>query len=130
MAIDAHAMKVVKAAYAGWECEDVSKKRGCGFDLHFRRGNDERRVEVKGTVGDGSSVSLTAMEVHNAREEPKGAVLAIVSGIVLELVDGKVEASGGVLRQLDPWRVDDHGALRPTEYSYRVFADLDPEPGE
>lgn len=102
----------------GWTVEDVGLYRP--YDLHCRKGSLELRVEVKGTTGDGSAVLLTPGEVVHAREHHNMALM-IMSGIVLsEDASGAVIASGGTLKILNPWDLDEDGELRPTGYSYSL----------
>lgn len=105
-----------------WDVEDVSAQKR-GYDLHASRGDEERHVEVKGTIGSGASVILTRNEVRHARANPALAVLAVVSGIRLSGEGTSWEADGGRLRDFDRWRIED-GALEPRSYEWV----LPPEP--
>ena len=119
VAIENYAMNLAWKFYDsdGWKIEDVHGNRP--YDYVVRKGNQEKRVEVKGTTTDGSGVILTPNEVENARTW-KDLCLFIVRGIVItRLPNGGVEASGGSLAIFDPWRIDD-GKLEPLGYKYQV----------
>jgi hypothetical protein len=116
-AIEARAVEVatVELAKSKWHVENVGLYRS--YDLHCTRLREEKRVEVKGTTGDGSSVLLTPNEVAHARTH--NVALMVVSGIVLETNDdGTITGTGGDLRVVDPWVIDDDGELKPTGYGY------------
>jgi hypothetical protein len=117
-AVELRAMAVVEAdlVAAGWDVEDVSSQKR-GYDLHATRGAEELHVEVKGTIGDGTSVLLTPNEVRHAREHSRSVVLGVVRNITLRQDDGRWLASGGDLRMLDRWRLDD-GVLEPVGYEW------------
>lgn len=123
-AVERRAMEEAARHYreAGWEVEDVSSRRGLGYDIRCTRNGEELRVEVKGVSTDGSEVHLTRNEVDRAREYPR-PVLFVVSGIEVSYADGgSPAASGGQARILDPWRIGD-GELTALAYSYRLPAD-------
>lgn len=120
-AIELHAVARATAELErdGWGVEDVSLYRP--YDLHCTRRGTVRRVEVKGTTGDGSAVLLTPGEVRHAREHHPDVCLMIVSGVQLGVdpTSGEVVASGGRLEVVDPWEIDVDGDLLPTGYEYR-----------
>jgi hypothetical protein len=107
-------MKLAAQRYRseGWAVKDVSATRP--YDLACKRGTDEMRVEVKGSMGDLVSVQLTRNEVTHARGAGARVALAVVEGITLK----GSGASGGRLRLLDPWVLGED-ALVPLTYSYR-----------
>lgn len=120
-AIELRAMEVatdhLKAG--GWKVDDVSLFRS--YDLHCVRRGSECRIEVKGTTGDGSSVLLTPGEVVHARDANVKLMLLIVSGIeLIAKQDEDPTASGGTLRIIDPWRIDEDGTLTPTGFEYKL----------
>lgn len=120
-AIEQRAMDEAARHYreAGWEVEDVSSRRGLGYDIRCTRNGEELHVEVKGVSTDGSEVNLTRNEVEHAHEHPR-PVLFVVSGIEVSYADGGGPvAGGGTARILDPWRVGD-GELAALSYSYRL----------
>jgi hypothetical protein len=100
----------------GWDVEDVSAQKR-GYDLLVKRREEERHVEVKGTIGTGASVLLTPNEVRHCRDNPAHTVLAVVSGIGLSEEGGVWVANGGALRSFNRWRLDD-GVLEPTVYEW------------
>jgi hypothetical protein len=119
-AIEKRAVELATAALKAdkWMVENVGLYRP--YDLHCTRKGQEKRVEVKGTTGDGSAVLLTPGEVVHARANANVALM-VVSGIVLTVQDDNaIVASGGNLRVVDPWAIDDDGDLAPTGYGYRL----------
>jgi Protein NO VEIN, C-terminal len=117
-AVELRAVAVVSNKFedGGWSVEDVSAQK-LGYDLHIERGQEERHVEVKGTVGSGTSVLLTANEVRHSRSHPAHTVLAVVRRIELSDKGGSWEATGGFLRCFNRWRLED-GALEPRSYEW------------
>lgn len=121
-AVELHAMDVVGDSLKsdGWSLEDVSATRP--YDFHCTRGHEELRVEVKGTVGDGSAILLTPGEVKHAHEHHPDVRLMIVKEITLRVDEdsGEPVAEGGELLVLSPWEIDSHGDLHPTGFEYRL----------
>jgi len=78
---------------------------------------DAAACRSEGSHRRASAVILTRNEVLAARADPEAATLAIVHGIMLDRSGAK--ATGGVLRIINPWELDD-GALRPIAYRYQV----------
>lgn len=100
---------------------DVSARSS--FDLLCKRGDEELRVEVKGTTNTGCRIILTRREVSEA-QQPDYA-LFIVSEIVLDRNNPIMPvASGGVARIFSPWRPSEE-ALQPLSFS----CDIDIEQG-
>lgn len=62
----------------GWEVAFYTNRRGYGFDLWARRGNRAMVVEVKSSIGDLGSVSLTKTEHQAAQKHGNSYVLALV----------------------------------------------------
>lgn len=117
--VEKHAMAVVEEAYRSmrWDVTDVSATSP--YDLLCERGDERRRVEVKGTTGGAESVLLTRNEVVAARANSTTAALAVVHHIQLLKSLGDVAASGGELVLIDPWDID-RGTLSPFAYQYRL----------
>ena len=94
----------------------------CPYDLRCVRPDMKaRKVEVKGTRGDGQIVFLTANEVKSARDVSEPTDLVVVSGIEVAEKDGEPVASGGELKVFRSWvPLDDD--LKATEYRYSVPA--------
>jgi hypothetical protein len=115
-AIERRAVELAKRYYRKrrWRVEEVRRRP---YDLLCRRGDQELRVEVKGTTGDGREVLVTAGEVKHAESHRRMVSLAVVSGISFNKSTG--EASGGSLCVLDPWKTTE-GALQPIAYRYRL----------
>jgi hypothetical protein len=122
VAVEAHAMNAATEFYGkDWYVKDVHATES--YDLICRRGDEVKRVEVKGTTTDGAEVILTPNEVTHARENPCTA-LFVLSGITIERAeDGTVTATGGKHCCFDPWRLDD-GTLTPVGFRYQVPASL------
>ena len=119
-AVELRAMQIARALYedAGWRVIDKSSSHP--FDLLAIKGTQERFIEVKGTTGEGLFVVLTHGEVRHIRDNPKISGLVIVSGIVLERENGKLNAQGGTItKHEDPWKLKDE-CLNPTQYRYEI----------
>lgn len=99
----------------GYKVKDVGATDS--YDLHATRRREQLRVEVKGTVGDGSEVILTRNEVTLHRAYHPNTMLAVVSRI--ELHWSPLIASGGTLRTIHPWSPEQN-LLVPLAYSYQV----------
>jgi hypothetical protein len=121
VAVEVHAMNDAAKFYGdSWNVEDVHGRES--YDLVCRRGDQELRVEVKGTTTDGAEVILTPNEVEHARSFEHTA-LFILSNIKLERADdGAVLATGGVRHVLDPWSID-NGTLKPIGFRYQPAQD-------
>ena len=79
-----------------------------------------KRIEVKGTSGDGSQIFLTANEADNARAYKYVALFVVPDIRVIKDEDGKTRVTeSGEPWVLDPWIVDPKD-LTPTQYRYRV----------
>lgn len=111
-------MKLVSEYFVGlrWDVEDVSATSPYDL-LCTRESGEERRVEVKGTIGDAATIFLTRNEVIAAQINPQTAVLAIVHGISLN--PERTTASGGSLKIVNPWKPAED-ALIPIAYRYLV----------
>jgi hypothetical protein len=99
----------------GWDVQRVGQLK-LGYDLLCKKSEIELHVEVKGTTGKGSSVTLTPNEVDHCRKYPNMAI-AVVS--LLKVEDDLVVVGSGSLEIIEPWIIDE-SRLTPTEYSYRV----------
>ncbi len=124
-AVELRAMEEAKRYFRerGWYLGpegDVSEQRGLGYDLLFTRGTEELHVEAKGTSGNGAVVTLTSNEVDHAREYSNFALFVLSDIAVSQSDDGKFTATDGQERVLAPLRLDDEGALWPSQYSYRL----------
>lgn len=99
-----------------WHCKDTSSNHP--WDFEASNGTEVMRIEVKGTTGVGAQVILTVGEVRNALEYPDCA-LAVVSNIQLDTSGAEPKATGGEVKFIRPWEVD-QDALRPLTYEYLV----------
>lgn len=116
LAVEHQAMKVAET----WLTEqmftfkDVSSTDSC--DFRASRDGEQWVIEVKGTTGLAGSVLVTRNEVALHKAQYPNNALLIVYGINLD-ADGR-SASGGKLRAICPWKVEDD-RLHPTAYEYR-----------
>ena len=121
-------MRVARELYEhqGWDVIDKSGSHP--YDLLATRKGEKRFIEVKGTVGDGSSIILTHGEVKHARQHPRASALVTISRIVLTESGGSWIASGGeITTHADPWVIDE-SMLEATEYRYAVTRDSPNKP--
>lgn len=114
-AVEQYAMTLAKQAYT--DAEDTSATES--FDLRTYEDGVEVRVEVKGTVGKGEYVLVTANEVENSRGRYWRTDLFVVSNIELKYENGEYLASKGDIRPLRGWTAEPQD-LTPTQYRYRV----------
>jgi hypothetical protein len=119
LATEALAMNEAMKHYAGqgWTVEDVSGSRS--YDLLCRRGDVERRVEVKGSAQPLARVLLTPNEVAHALANSDLTALFVLSDIVITRSDGVPVAGGGHPAIYDPWTLDP-ARLSPTGYNYTL----------
>ena len=107
-------------ASEGWTVADVSLT--ASYDLHCIRDGEELRVEVKGTLGAGERILVTANEVANARDHHPNVALLVVSEIEISAGPDPV-AGGGNRLVISPWSPSDDD-LRPLTFSCRVHRDV------
>jgi hypothetical protein len=100
---------------AGYEVEDVSKKRP--YDFLATRDGRSIIVEVKGTTGGLGSVVLTSNEVMAHQSGHPENALIVVHSIELDRTSDPPIASGGHLFKLHPWTID-ASALQPLSFQY------------
>ncbi|MDA7623521.1 DUF3427 domain-containing protein [bacterium] len=118
-AIELRAMDVARDHYEalGYSVEDTSNNNP--FDFLCKNLNEERRVEVKGTVGGAKGVKLTANEVKSARDEKIPTDLFVVFEIEVHKQAHDFFAKGGQTKILKDWNPNDQD-LTPTQYDYRL----------
>jgi hypothetical protein len=100
-AIESHAVALATRHYQreGWTVADVSANSS--YDLHcVNPGGRELRVEVKGTVGRGDAVLVTANEVRHSREFAPNVAPFVVSEIT---VYADRSCTGGRTRVVHTW---------------------------
>jgi hypothetical protein len=115
-AAELHAMEAAKSWYTaqGYAVEDVSSRKS--WDLEATRGEDVRRIEVKGSARVRDAVDLTANEVRNARGwSPTD--LFVVDQIELRENGATIQTSGGRARLWSTWRPTSE-SLQPLMYSH------------
>jgi len=119
--VEQHAMGIAMAHYKsrGYLVEDTSAFKP--YDLICTSRTDLRRVEVKGTISDGTTVEVTAGEVNAARQDGIATDLFIVSLIEVAASGERVTCSGGVTRLLANWNPSDLD-LEPTSFRFTVSA--------
>jgi hypothetical protein len=118
-AVERHAQRLAEEHFIslGFQVEDVSACRS--YDLHCTNGQNEVRVEVKGTTGAGEVIILTRNEVAHAREQKSCMALVVVSDIRIARRENAWLAEGGSLRVTRPWAIDD-SKLDATQFEYRL----------
>lgn len=79
--VEAAAMRAAEDHYSNWVANDVSRDK-CGWDITFRRGEDERHVEVKGVSGQRPKVLLTRNEVAVARDDAAWSLLVVTRALL------------------------------------------------
>jgi hypothetical protein len=116
-AIECYAMEMALRHYRVlWqEATDVSATQP--FDLLYREGDRELRVEVKGTTSPGLSVLLTRNEVRHAKANNGRVALFVVSNIVADTA----ACSGGTVDIVDPWDIS-QDELDPIAFECRLHA--------
>jgi hypothetical protein len=120
-ALERHSMERATRYFAnlGWSSiSDVSRSR-C-FDLICLRGEDELRVEVKGTTTAGDQILLTRNEVTHARRVFPRVALYVLAGIrLIRTNDVSYQATGGIEVVKNPWDIRT-GELQPLAFEYRL----------
>jgi hypothetical protein len=116
-AIEHHAM--ASAVIYFEQCWPIVKdvSAGSSYDLLCQNGDQQLRVEVKGTTSSGDEVILTRREVIEAGMP--GYTLFVFSDIKLHEVDGLMFASGGRARLITTWNAARHD-LVPIAYNARL----------
>lgn len=66
---------------AGWQVVYYGQRRGYGFDLWAKRGDDAFLIEVKSALGRLATVTLTTMEIAAARHHASNYLLIIVENV-------------------------------------------------
>lgn len=119
--VEAFAMNTATQFYreAGWQVEDVHGSES--YDLICSKDGASTHVEVKGTTEDGTEVILTYNEVEHAQEYTPVALFIVSKIVVGRDETGAVVASGGEIRQYDPWIIS-NGTLKAIGYKYHVPA--------
>ena len=79
--VEAAAMRAARDHYTGWAADDVSRDK-CGWDITFRRGEDERHVEIKGVSGQRPKVLLTRNEVAVAGNDAAWSLLVVTRALL------------------------------------------------
>jgi hypothetical protein len=118
-AIELHAMRIAAEHYTseGWSVTDTSASRP--FDLECRKGDEVRRVEVKGTQSAGDTILVTDGEVRSACEVNTTTDLFIVHSIAIMDCGSDRMPTGGEARLVAGW-VPLAADLTPTAYTCRV----------
>lgn len=91
------------------------------YDLTMIKDGQIHVVEVKGTTGSGEAIVLTRNEVEVHKNYFPFNALAVVSGISLARGENPV-ASGGSIRVIQPWTIEDRKLL-PLTYEYFLATD-------
>jgi hypothetical protein len=123
-AIELHAMKLATNYYEKKGYEVVDTSSNCPYDLECLKGEDCRRIEVKGTTSDGMSVYVTVGEVEDALSDYCETDLFIVSNIQIQLIGTSktYKTQGGNVNLIDNWRPHKND-LEPKTFKYNVRCD-------
>ncbi|OCH29089.1 hypothetical protein A6E12_06770 [Aliivibrio fischeri] len=119
-AIELHAMAVARDHYSnlGFEVVDTSSNKP--YDLECFKGNEFRRVEVKGTTTNGDIVYVTSGEVKSAIDDECETDLFIVSQIhIAHPIEGEYHTSEGIINITENWKPLDKD-LEATAYRYTL----------
>ncbi len=109
--------------FAPMPLKDVGSRES--WDLEGIRNGAPLRIEVKGSTGGLDKIILTRNEVRHAKECRDGnaiqLALVLVEHIQLQEPSGdeKWHASGGTLKVIDPWIVQE-GGLSASQYEYTL----------
>lgn len=116
-AIELHAVDLATGHLEtlGYSVTDVGVTHS--FDLLARRGEEELKVEVKGTTSSGSEILLTRNEVLLHQQEHPHNALAIVHSIRLAGNSQEPTAQQGILVFEHPWELDT-ARLVPMAFRY------------
>lgn len=79
--IETAAMEAATLFFVGWSHTDVSHEN-CGWDITFRRGNEEVHAEVKGVAGRKASVLLTSNEYAVAGRDEQWRLIVVTRALV------------------------------------------------
>jgi len=101
----------------GYQVEKVGAVRS--YDLRATKGDEILCVEVKGSVGRRSSVSLTYNEVQVARNALHTLLIVVDQITWKQTANGDIKTIGGELRKWWGWKADEN-LLTPTEYRYEL----------
>ena len=115
--IEMHAMDVARAYFEAEDWSVTLTYKSKPYDFVVERGAEKRWVEVKGTTSVGSQVLLTRGEVEHMRSVYPGSFLGVVSGILLTGTREHPIATGGELRIIQPWQIEED-SLQPIAYRY------------
>jgi hypothetical protein len=117
VAVELRAMDVTRLALIaeGYiNIQDVSATKP--FDYTAEKNGTTWLIEVKGTTSIAmDSFFLTANELNIHRSSEDKTILALVSDIELDTLDGSVRASGGKLELMAPWNIKGW-SFEPTTY--------------
>ncbi len=113
--IEGIAMRVAIAHFQkeGYTVEDVHMRKP--YDLKCSKGREELFVEVKGTIGSGDKLLLTAGEVKFAQNHERDMALFLVHSID----PASTRSVNGTEVMIRPWKTE-AGNLRPISYIYTL----------
>jgi len=119
LALERYAMDRARAHYeaAGYAVQDTSANRP--YDLVCTRGDELRRVEIKGTSTAGEKVILTSGEVSAAREVGTVTDLYVVRNVRVSSTGAGRQLSGGDTHLIANWVPADDD-LETKQYIYRL----------
>lgn len=118
-AVEKHAVDMAINHYQklGFEVKDTGDFES--FDLSCFKNGTERRVEVKGSTTDSSTIILTRLEVEHAQKKLTPVDLFLVSLITVSVEPGGLITNGGNLKIIEGWVPLDEDLVVKT-YDYKV----------
>jgi Domain of unknown function (DUF3883) len=119
-AVELRAVKAASAHYRklGYKVENTSDTHP--YDLRCRKRKQEVRVEVKGSIGDGAEVFLTAGEIEHARGSGVRTDLFVWGNVKIVGDGNEVRGiEGRLVFHFERWKPSDDD-LTPTQYRYRL----------
>ena len=118
-AIERRAVEVAIDWYAERDYTIEYTGDSSSYDLLVTRGAEVRRVEIKGTTNQGTTVELTWREVDNARDFTP-VDLFLVYGIEFErLPDGNAQGFGGYAKLWSDWTPEE-ASLKATRFRHTL----------
>jgi len=118
-AIEIYAMEIAIKYYesTGYDVYDRSDRRGIGYDIECKKGNEIIEVEVKGTQRDLGFVHVTKNEVDNAKTTSNSSHLFIVFNQILIKKNDLYRIKSSETKLIKDWRPKDED-LEALEFKY------------
>lgn len=121
-AVELHAMTMAQSYYEsqGYRVKDTSSNKP--YDLECRKGNERRRVEVKGTMSKGAHVLVTSNEVDDAKSNVCETDLFIAFNIQVSQSEQEYVTQGNEFRLIANWKPK-QTELVPKTFEYHLPKD-------